>query len=161
MSRPPSRAAKRQPPFVGALLRMSYRLARQRQLDVQISRGFSDLTQAHLSVLVFPPPDGVTPTELAERTFMTKQAMNYLLGQLEALGYIERRSVEGRRRVLVYLTPRGWKLFETQGAAMQQLEDEWAAMIGQEEFDRFLNVLRRLSSIESTGASKAARGDPE
>ena len=35
---------------------------------------------------------GVRPAELAERCFMTKQAMNYLLRDLEDRGYIERRA---------------------------------------------------------------------
>ena len=52
----------RQPPFVAGLLRMAYQAARRRQMEVQIAKGFSDLTQAHLSVLVYPPPDGVRPS---------------------------------------------------------------------------------------------------
>ena len=36
--------------------------------------------------MVYPHPDGVRPNDLAERINMTKQATNYLLGQLEALG---------------------------------------------------------------------------
>ena len=115
MSRPRKGRSKvaerrpRQPPFVGALLRMTYQAARRRQLEAQIERGFSDLNQAHLNVLVFPPPDGIRPTDLAERTYMTKQAMNYLLAQLESLGYIERRAEKGQGRRLVYLTRRGWQ----------------------------------------------------
>jgi DNA-binding MarR family transcriptional regulator len=138
----------RRPPFVAGLLRMTYQAARTRQLQVQYEHGFTDLTQAHLNVLVFPPPDGVRPTELAERCFMTKQAMNYLLGELEARGYIERRSKKGRRSVLVYLTRRGWKFFETQWVAMKQLEDEWSVVFGKKAFDEFLQILRHLSSLE-------------
>jgi DNA-binding MarR family transcriptional regulator len=127
---------------------MTYRVARRRQLQVQFEHGFSDLTQAHLNVLVFPPPDGVRPSELAERCFMTKQAMNHLLGELEDRGYIARRSEKGRRSVLVFLTRRGWRFFETQWAAMKQLEDEWSAIIGRKPFNEFLGTLRRLSSLE-------------
>ena len=147
----------RQPPFVAGLLRMAYQVARRRQLQVQFEHGFNDLTQAHLNVLVYPPPDGVRPTELAERCFMTKQAMNYLLGELEARGYIERRSEKGRRSVLIYLTRRGWKFFETQWTAMKQLEDEWAAIIGRKQFDDFLGTLRRLSSLELSAAGSLSQ----
>jgi len=139
---------KRQPPFVAGLLRMTYQVARRRQLEVQFEHGFTDLTQAHLNVLVYPPPDGVRPIELAERTFMTKQAMNYLLGELEERGYMERRAEKGRRGVRVYLTRRGWRFFETQWSAMQQLEDEWAAIVGRKDFAGFLGILRRLSARE-------------
>jgi DNA-binding MarR family transcriptional regulator len=147
------RNGARQPPFVAGLLRMTYQAARRRQLAVQFEHGFTDLTQSHLSVLVYPPPDGVRPTELAERCFMTKQAMNYLLGELEHRGYIERRAEKGRRTVLIYLTRRGWHFFETQWAAMKQLEDEWAAIIGKKRFEEFLGTLRRLATSEVPPAS--------
>ena len=52
--------------------------------------------------MVYPHPDGVRPSD--GRTInMTKQATNYLLGQLEALA-IERRAQKGSNRRLVYLT---------------------------------------------------------
>jgi len=145
----------RRPPFVAGLLRMAYQAARRRQLEVQFEHGFTDLTQAHLNVLVYPPPDGVRPIELAERCFMTKQAMNYLLGELEARGYIERRPEKDRRAVLIYLTRRGWRFFETQWAAMKQLEDEWAAVIGKKRFDECLDTLRRLSALDAAAAGPA------
>src|SRR5579864_3125708 len=152
-----SKGKGRRPPYVAGLLRLTYEVARRRQLRVQFEHGFTDLTQAHLSLLVYPPPDGVRPTELAERCFMTKQAMNYLLGELEGRGYIERRSEKGRRSVLIYLTRRGWKFFETQWAAMRQLEDEWAAIIGKKQFDEFLGTLRRLPSLEKSTAGSVGK----
>jgi DNA-binding MarR family transcriptional regulator len=39
--------------------------------------------------------------------------MNYLLGQLEARDYIERRAERGSSRRLVFLTNRGWQVRET------------------------------------------------
>jgi len=149
----------RRPPFIAGLLRMTYQSARRRQVQVQFEHGFTDLTQAHLNVLVYPPPDGVRPTELAERCFMTKQAMNYLLGELEARGYVERRPEKGRRAVLIHLTRRGWRFFETQWAAMKQLEDEWAAVIGKKRFEECLDTLRRLSALDVAPASPARATD--
>ena len=137
----------RRPPFVAGLLRMTYQAARRRQLQVQHEHGFTDLAQSHLNVLVYPPPDGIRPIELAERCFMSKQAMNHLLGELEERGYIERRSEKGRRTVLIHLTRRGWLFFETQWAAMKQLEDQWATVIGKKRFEEFLDILRRLSAL--------------
>ncbi len=136
---------------------MSYQVARQKQLEVQFEHGFTDLTQAHLNVLVYPPPDRIRPTELAERCFMTKQAMNYLLGELEARGYLERRSEEGRRSVLVYLTRRGWRFFETQWIAMKQLEDQWSAIYGKKQFNQFLQILRHISSAEPVASRQSTQ----
>ena len=152
-----SAASPRQPPFVGALLRMTYEAARRRQLQAQKERGFTDLNQAHLSVLVFPPPDGDRPTDMAERTSMTKQAMNYLLGQLESFGYLERRARNRRGRRLVYLTQRGWQFYETQWAAMQQLEVEWAGIIGRKRFEEFMSVLTELASLDHAQPAHGAR----
>src|SRR5689334_395063 len=101
MSRDDSRRARkraspaRSTALIGALLRMAYQTTRRRQFGALVERGFTDLNQALLNVLVYPYPHGVRPSDWAERTYMTRQAMNYLLGQLEALGYVERRAEEG------------------------------------------------------------------
>jgi hypothetical protein len=55
------------------------------------AHGYTDLTPAHFPVLRYPGPQGQRPVDLAAQVGMTKQAMNYLLGQLETLGYLERR----------------------------------------------------------------------
>jgi DNA-binding MarR family transcriptional regulator len=159
MSRSPKQAKNaRQPPYIGALLRMSYQVTRQRQLEAQRQHGHTDLNQALLSVLVYPAPDGVRPSDLADRTFMTKQAMNHLLGQLEALGYVERRAEKGRNRRLVYLTRRGWDVFETQWAAMQDLEREWAIVLGKKRFNELLSSLRELAVLNSkSGIAESPR----
>jgi DNA-binding MarR family transcriptional regulator len=148
------------PPFVGAMLRLAHQTARQRILRALPEHGFTDLNQSLLNVLSYPPPDGVRPIDLAERTYMTKQAMNYLLGQLEALGYIERRGEQNGDRRLVFLTQRGWQVFEVQWSTMQQLEAEWATILGGKRFDQFMKALRCLSLPNSNdGASPSKRTD--
>src|SRR5262245_47628149 len=147
-------SGQRPPPLVGALLRMTYQVTRERQLKALVERGFADLNQALISVMVYPHPDGVRPGELAERTNMTKQAMNYLLGQLEKLAYIERRAEKGRSRRLVYLTRRGWQAIETLLSAVKEVEAEWAAVLGQKRFDEFLDTLRQLSLIDTKAAGQ-------
>lgn len=135
--------------LVGALLRMTYQVTRERQFRALIEHGFGDLNQALLNVMVYPYPDRVRPGELAERTNMTKQAMNYLLGQLETLGYIERRAEKGNSRRLVFLTRRGWQVVETARAAVKEVEVEWATVLGQKRFDELIDMLRQLSSIDA------------
>ena len=55
-------------------------------------RGFTDLVAAHVDVWRYPGPENQRPLDLAIQTRMTKQALNYLLGQLEQLGYLTRRN---------------------------------------------------------------------
>src|SRR5215204_366305 len=54
-------------------------------------RGFADLVPAHFPVLRYPGPENRRPSDLAAEARMTKQAMNYLLGQMQQLGYLARR----------------------------------------------------------------------
>jgi hypothetical protein len=76
-------------------------------LETLHANGFTDINSAHFQVLRWPGPNGQGPVELAEQAGMTRQAMNYLLGQVENRGYLERRidpdDVRSRR---VYLTER-------------------------------------------------------
>ena len=71
-------------------------------------RGFDDFDAAHLNVFQYPGPQGARPSELAARLRISKQALNYLLGELERLDYLERRpDPDDLRSKRVALTPRG------------------------------------------------------
>jgi|SRR5947209_1121926 len=148
----PRAAAKlaRDAPFLGAYLRRAYEATRQRVLKALAERGFDDLGPAHLVVFQYPPPDGIRPTDLAERRSMSKQAVNHLLGQLESLGYIERRADRASARRLVFLTRRGWQICETQWTVMQDVEAELLATLGPKRFDEFMNAIRHLSSLDAS-----------
>ena len=138
------------PPYIGAFLRLTYQAARSRVLEALADRDFTDLNPALLSVFVYPPPDGVRPSELADRLNMSKQALNYLLGQLETLGYVKRRAGEGNQR-RVFLTRRGWQVFEIQWDALRALEGEWSTILGARKFEELKNMLRQLSSADDAG----------
>ncbi|NBJ11271.1 MarR family winged helix-turn-helix transcriptional regulator [Microvirga arsenatis] len=136
------------PPFVGALLRQCWRRARDRIQEAIRAAGFDDLQEAHLAVFTYPLPDGVRPADLARRMGMSPQATNYLIAQVEALGYLERRASEGSERRLVYMTERGWQVGETIFASLRELQAEWADEVGQKRFADFMAVLRRLAAEE-------------
>src|SRR3954469_8890451 len=78
------------PPMIGALLRAPWETVQRQMLQRLHEHGFTDLDAAHLAVFQYPGPQGVRPSDLAARLGVTKQALNYLLGQLERLGYLER-----------------------------------------------------------------------
>jgi DNA-binding MarR family transcriptional regulator len=141
-------------PFLGALLRIAYQATREHQLKALRAHGFGDLNQALLNVMVYPHPDGVRPSDLAERINMTKQATNYLLGQLEALGYIERRAQKGSSRRLVYLTRRGWQSIDLHRAAVLEVEAQWAKAIGQKRFNAFKETLAQLIALDMNSAGR-------
>ena len=62
------------------------------------------------------------PSDLVERADMTKQAMNYLLGQFQVRGYAERRAERGSNHRLVFHTDRGWQVREMILAALAEAE---------------------------------------
>jgi len=148
--------AERNPrqPFVGALLRLAYQITRKHQLKVLREHGFGDLNQALLNVMVYPHPDGVRLGDLAERINMTKQATNYLIGQLESLGYLERRAQKGSARRLILLTRRGWQSIDVHRAAVLQVEAQWAKAIGPKRLNDFKETLTQLVALDDGSAGR-------
>ena len=139
-------AADQGAPYVGALLRQCLEHVRGRiEADLR-SAGFTDLQPAHLAVFSFPPPDGVRPSDLARRIRMSRQATNHIIGQLEALGYLERRAERKGERRRIYLTPRTWGMVKVVHATLLEIQGEWAADIGPDRFGDFMATLRRFAA---------------
>lgn len=97
-------------------------------------------------MLRWPGPRGHRPVELAQQAGITRQAMNYLLGQLEELGYVERRvdpdDVRSRR---VYLTPRGTSTISVIRDAVTDFERDWEAQLGSERWRQLKELLAALN----------------
>ncbi len=136
------------PPTFGALLRITWQHVRGKLLQAIHDAGFPEFQDAHFAVFSFPLPEGVRPSELARQKNMSRQAINYLLVQLEGLGYVERRTVEAgdADRRLVYLTEAGWQIAEAIFGCLRRLQGEWAQEIGRDRFDVFLDVLTELAA---------------
>ena len=87
---------------------MPWEAVQRHMLERLHERGFDDLDAAHLNVFQYPGPQGARPSELAARLRISKQALNYLLGELERLGYLERRpDPDDLRSKRIALTARG------------------------------------------------------
>ncbi|MGO6883296.1 MarR family winged helix-turn-helix transcriptional regulator [Rhizobium ruizarguesonis] len=142
------------PPFFGALLRIVWQHVRDRMLQAIHEAGFTDFQEPHFAVFSFPLPDGMRPSELARQKRMSRQAVNYLLSQLEELGYVERRAADGRDRRLVYLTPRGHDVVAAIFACLRQLHEQWSKEVGKERFDDFVDVLKQLSTKAQEPANR-------
>src|SRR6187200_2275474 len=134
------------PPLIGALLRVPWEAVQRRMLDRLHERGFDDLDAAHLNVFQYPGPEGARPSELAARLRISKQALNYLLGELERLGYVERRpDPDDLRSKRVALTARGRSAVGVIREAVGELEAEWAQQLGQSRFEELRSLLQELS----------------
>ncbi len=136
------------PPLIGALLRMPLEVVHARTLAALHDRGFDDLVAAHLVVLRYPGPQGRRPGEIAAGSGHSKQATNYLLGQLERLGYLERGDdPDDRRSRRVYLTSRGFEAATAMREAVAEVERDWAEQLGSEDFEQLRSLLSRLAGI--------------
>ena len=136
------------PPLIGALLRMPWDAVQQHMLDRLHESGFGDFDAAYLSVFQYPGPQGARPSELAARLRISKQALNYLLGELERLGYLERRvDPDDRRSKRIALTPRGIAAVGVIRDAVGEVEAAWARVLGAERFDELRDLLLQLSRL--------------
>jgi DNA-binding MarR family transcriptional regulator len=118
------------------------------------ANGFDDIDAPQLSVLLWPGPEGLRPSELATRTRMTKQALNYLLGNLERLGYLERRPDPSDRRARrIALTDRGRALIPVIRGAVEETEREWAAALGDDRFAQLRDLLVELNDVVAREAA--------
>jgi DNA-binding MarR family transcriptional regulator len=79
---------------------------------------------------------------------ITKQALNYLLGDLERRGYIERRpDPDDRRSRRIALTDRGRSLIPVIRSAVADTEREWAAALGEARFAQLRELLVELNQV--------------
>jgi len=136
------------PPLIGALLRVPWETVRDRMLAGLHDRGFSELVAAHVDVWLYPGPDNQRPSDLATQTRMTKQALNYLLGQLEQLGYLTRETDSNdQRSKRIRLTPRGRAATKAIYEIVQDVETEWAQQLGPRRFAQLRDLLTELYAL--------------
>ena len=134
------------PPLIGALLRMPWEAVQRHMLERLHERGFDDLDAAHLNVFQYPGPQGARPSELADRLRISKQALNYLLGELERLDYLERQpDPDDLRSKRVALTPRGTAAIGVIREAVGEMETELGATTRPKRFAQLRNLLLDLN----------------
>src|SRR5215204_4511874 len=119
------------PPLIGALLRMPWETVQRHMLERLHERGFDDFDAAYLTVFQYPGPQGARPSDLAVRLRISKQALNYLLGELERLDYLERQpDPDDLRSKRVVLTRRGIDAIGVIRETVAELETDWAEQLG-------------------------------
>ncbi len=84
---------------------------------------------------------------------MSKQAMNYLLSELEDRGYLRRRVArDDARSRTVLLTPRGRRLVRAMRRAVPDVETAWARQLGQQRFNEVKATLVQLYQTDDMEA---------
>ena len=129
---------------------MPWEAVHERMLAGLHQRGYSELIAPHLNVLQYPGPENMRPSDLATRTRMTKQALNYLLGQMEGLGYLRRVEDDADQRFKrIRLTPRGRAASAAMREIVLEIEAEWTRKLGRRRFAELRHLLEQLNAVTS------------
>jgi DNA-binding MarR family transcriptional regulator len=135
------------PPLLGALLRMPADAVVERILVDLRNAGFTDLVAAHFAVLRYPGPENRRPSELAAEARMSKQAMNYLLGQMQQLGYLTRDDDPADQRFKrVRLTKRGHAAAQAIRDIVAEIEAELEHELGPAQLNQLRQLLIQLNA---------------
>jgi DNA-binding MarR family transcriptional regulator len=136
------------PPLIGALLRIPWEAVQRHMLERLHERGFDDFDPAYLTVFRYPGPQGARPTDVAAQLGISKQALNYLLRELERLGYLEREPhPDDRRSKRIVLTERGASAVGVIREAVAEVEAAWAEQLGRERFAQLRGLLLELNRV--------------
>src|SRR4051812_47340322 len=103
--------------------------------DVYAGEDWGGLRQSHFRVISSVPPAGISVTDLAERVGMTKQGCGQFVTALAGSGHLQVHQDRADRRVrLVRRTPKGRRLIAQVTARTLEVEQQWAARVGQRRY---------------------------
>jgi DNA-binding MarR family transcriptional regulator len=133
------------PPLIGALLRIPSEAVQQHMLERLHEHGFDDFDRAYFAVFRYPGPQGARPTDVATQVGISKQALNYLLRELERHGYLEREpDPDDLRSKRIVLTQRGIAAVGVIRDAVAEIEAAWTQRLGPKRFAQLRNLLLEL-----------------
>lgn len=148
-------------PLLGALLRMPVDAMRHRMFEDLHAAGFTDLVPAHFAVLRYPGPQGRRPSDVAAEAGMTRQAMNYLLGDLEELGYLVRRDDPADKRSRrIELTKRGYAARSILRESVARIEADLERELGHSTLDQLRQLLSALNGSAFVQDYREGTGQP-
>lgn len=99
--------------------------------------------------------------ELGARCCLHPASLSRILPKLAADGIVSRRpNVEDQRCVIVSLTPRGWRLFESAIPTSERVYDQVAHDVGPERLEHAYAVLEELVAL-LTKSGAAAKPKPK
>jgi DNA-binding MarR family transcriptional regulator len=134
---------------------MAWTAIRERMYVAVHNAGYVDLQPTHVVLFRYPTIANMRPSQLAEDTGLSKQAVNDLLRHLEDRGYVQLKPDPSDRRARrITLTRRGKALMECVRKEANTISTEWAGIVGQKRFDAFRKTL--VEFIDADRARKEA-----
>jgi DNA-binding MarR family transcriptional regulator len=135
-------------PNLAVLMDGPYKAMDRALFPVLARNGHGDIRPAHSKVFEVIQGTGSRVTDMAADASMTKQAMQYLVDDLEHLGYAERiPDPADRRAKLIRLTPRGRECVVIAREAFAATEAEWTNKFGVAEMEQLRNLLAELNKV--------------
>jgi DNA-binding MarR family transcriptional regulator len=130
---------------IGGLLRDPALTINEIVMSRLAEQGFTGFTTAHGTIGMHIADEGSRVTELAALAQVSKPTVVYLVNEMERLGYVERRPdpADGRAK-LVCMTERGARAQRAGGQIVREIEADWSALLGEEEFETLRALLQRL-----------------
>ncbi len=105
----------------------------------------------------FAAAGDISPSDIARRLGLSRQAINQTVNDIEKLGYIKRsENPDNRRSKRLALTARGRKLQRDGIKVAQQLESEAARLLGERALEQFMTMLQSLTEALADQATTAA-----
>lgn len=135
------------PISVGVSLFIPYRYMEQRILAAVAAGGY-EISLAQARVFQRLDRNGSRLTDLARASQTSKQAVAFLVGELEAGGYVERVPDPADRRArLILITPQGREAVAVALVEQRRVESEWEARLGPERMSDLRHALEDLREI--------------
>jgi DNA-binding MarR family transcriptional regulator len=133
-------------------MRLAHQWILEQVYDGVVAAGFEDLGRAHVRMFRYPTPDGLRPSELADKLQITKQSVNDLLADMEARGYLVRvpDPSDGRARV-IRLTAKGRQLERVVYDGARSAELAIAELLGPRRLAQLRRALDEVVSHISKG----------
>ena len=130
------------------LMFLAYRYTEERVLSELAAAGYDDITLAQARVFQRVAEDGIRLTDLARQAQLTTQSTQFLVDQLEAAGYVERRSdpADARARLIV-IAPRGRAAQTAARVVEAAVAAEWTEHLGAERMAQLRQLLLDLRTV--------------
>lgn len=121
------------------------------------AEGHDVIREGHGCVFGFIEPEGSRLTYLARQSGLTKQAVGETVDDLQRLGYVERvpDPTDGRAKI-VRLTERGAEAQGLGRQVLQEVEERWAAQVGEERAAAMREALEEVHALVTGGAPAPA-----
>jgi DNA-binding MarR family transcriptional regulator len=134
---------------IGRLFLQAHRAYSAHAIEALRAHGYTELGAAHAAILPHIDVEGTRTTVIAERSGMTKQGAGQVVDDLARQGLVERipDPADGRAALIVF-TDAGWDYLRVASSIKQEIESEYAELLGSDQFDALCENLARVLELE-------------